>query len=1122
MSNKNKERNATIITLEKSIKELELALDGLAPDLMEAKDEVDNASTDLKGFLDEHGQRQHFSTDEKTQYTVLATVAKKFREALKSLRAQSRVLNTKKAKATTDLKQLNHDISRENKAERDRVKKAKTEEQEATRIAKLSSDQTEKEAKELAQTKAEELAKEYEVKAHQPSIFDNTNAKSMVEDNSDTGIHGVTFLSVQQKESILEPKTNAEFMTNIFGDHVASTTVAVWNTGEDRKVGFNTRQFLTAKELMDKGSAGRYFSGSTFTGTSRKKEDFHAMFVLMIDDIGEHKEAKTDSNGKVTRAAYTAKGIRDKLKPTYSIETSPGSFQDGYVLALPINSVDFATSIVKRAGIVGDVSGNNIIRWMRLPIGINVKPDRKNEDGSFWENKVEWHGKTVTIQELDEALPKLPNKQVSVRAKGEMSLNEMDEVRFALSYISPNGYDEWLSVGFILNNHSNASAQGLEIWDTWSSDGDDYEADACDQKWESMREGTSGKKLTIKSLFHKAGDEYLAAVSKNTRKGLVARIAVATDEEQLEKIQVEVSRNSQRKLCKKDRAQVGDSMLEAYNRLRITISKATITQCIQALKDEDPHLLSESEAPAWAQNRVYIGTEDKVYNSKTKTSIAPKPFNTMNIEAAADDTKNSEHAMALDCGIAAGWIPTVFGKGYKPGAPEVYRDVSQELTLNMYIPPLLRVPSGESRKAVERFVKHVQFLVKGSRGAQLTLDYLAWPYQNPNNPKPFALVLTGPEGNGKTLMAEIAGQALGQGAFGLIEPRLFEKEWTEWAEGNMIKVVEEVKLQGKERYNAINSVKPFISNKSFVINKRNVGTSIVNRTAAWVLFSNYADALPVTEDMRRYLLTRSAHETTEEVRESLGGADAYNEYFAEIATIRENYLPEIAYFFTHEYVINDEFSKANTAPKTKELADMANAAADGSEEGIMRERIEDFACEIVNAQVVDLTYLKLKADLPNSEHKWPHGRVIAATMQTLGYRKVKKMRLKSERTTTPHTWYVNIRTPDESVDSVMTSAKVSFLEAHPSYDLHNLETRAIQYVAKDLVTRNIEVVNFDDMKISAVKKTTILAVLPPSITKNTITKNTITKGIVVRQSKDAASNLKTLFGKMIESEAKAH
>ena len=143
-------------------------------------------------------------------------------------------------------------------------------------------------------------------------------------------------------------------------------------------------------------------------------------------------------------------------------------------------------------------------------------------------------------------------------------------------------------------------------------------------------------------------------------------------------------------------------------------------------------------------------------------------------------------------------------------------------------------------------------------------------------------------------------------------------------------------------------------------------------------------------------------------------------------------------------------------------------------------------------------------------------------MQTLGYRKVKKMRLKSERTTTPHTWYVNIRTPDESVDSVMTSAKVSFLEAHPSYDLHNLETRAIQYVAKDLVTRNIEVVNFDDMKISAVNKTTILAVLPPSITKNTITKNTITKGIVVRQSKDAASNLKTLFGKMIESEAKAH
>ena len=87
---------------------------------------------------------------------------------------------------------------------------------------------------------------------------------------------------------------------------------------------------------------------------SRKRENFHSMWAIMLDDIG----TKADS---------------PPLKPSFTIETSPNNFQWWYILSTPITDYNLAQKVVKTIhnSKYTDESGGNPARLGRLPMGIN-------------------------------------------------------------------------------------------------------------------------------------------------------------------------------------------------------------------------------------------------------------------------------------------------------------------------------------------------------------------------------------------------------------------------------------------------------------------------------------------------------------------------------------------------------------------------------------------------------------------------------------------------------------------------------------------------------------------------------------------------------------------------------
>lgn len=154
-------------------------------------------------------------------------------------------------------------------------------------------------------------------------------------------------------------------------------------------------------------AGNNYFTISLFNDdpadgrARRRKKLFRAAHVFVVDDVG----TKTDP-------AAAAK----LPPPSWKLETSPGSFHWGYILAVPERDAPRVTALldgVIAAGLCADRKDpgmKGVTRYVRLPAGRNTKA--KYGPGGFTCRLTEWHPeRRFTIDELAApwgiALPRL-------------------------------------------------------------------------------------------------------------------------------------------------------------------------------------------------------------------------------------------------------------------------------------------------------------------------------------------------------------------------------------------------------------------------------------------------------------------------------------------------------------------------------------------------------------------------------------------------------------------------------------------------------------------------------------------------------------------------------------------
>jgi hypothetical protein len=172
--------------------------------------------------------------------------------------------------------------------------------------------------------------------------------------------------AVKSKEMLIEKQglhvSNSEFLNAIFSN--TPTNLCSWTTFFAENVDSENRNKWTGQgthpnKCLDSPNVNAYFSVAQFEinkkPLSRSTENFVRMGCLVLDDAKD-----------------------SQLMPSWKLETSPNNYQLGFILRNPITDQGLAKRLleaIRDASFVNqsDKSGNNIVRYARLPIGYNNK-----------------------------------------------------------------------------------------------------------------------------------------------------------------------------------------------------------------------------------------------------------------------------------------------------------------------------------------------------------------------------------------------------------------------------------------------------------------------------------------------------------------------------------------------------------------------------------------------------------------------------------------------------------------------------------------------------------------------------------------------------------------------------
>jgi hypothetical protein len=170
--------------------------------------------------------------------------------------------------------------------------------------------------------------------------------------------------------------SNKNFLTWIFGRDKWPRAHVTAIAGDPRQAGPSDWAGYRAGQMAEHmlGGTNNYYSVSLFRGARRIKADFDGLYVVGVDDVGTKVDAQR---------------VRDLLgPPSYRLETSPGSEHWGYRLAQPITDLKIADDLITRLVDVllgklrsEDPGQRGVTRYMRLPTGLNGKPEAGNFQG---------------------------------------------------------------------------------------------------------------------------------------------------------------------------------------------------------------------------------------------------------------------------------------------------------------------------------------------------------------------------------------------------------------------------------------------------------------------------------------------------------------------------------------------------------------------------------------------------------------------------------------------------------------------------------------------------------------------------------------------------------------------
>ena len=299
-------------------------------------------------------------------------------------------------------------------------------------------------------------------------------------------------------------------LDTMFGARKLDAWIAIVQDPSSRAQWFGGRYNVLSTALRTATGSGHYFSCVLVKPgeTRRLNRTAESGVCVFFDDVGY----ADNPNANIDKVWLDVFG----LDPTFAVETSLGNFQYTYVFETPVTPVEqlllakaFKANLRTRGGFK---DGNDLVRYGRLPSGVNPKSGR----GGFDTRLVAGSGRTYSLDEIVKGFglrlgsPQEAHKLLDADGDGGSRTLDVDDdalrvdlVREACEAIL-NDLDrtDWIHMAHAIDGALGGDPAGRDIFVDFTSrrtsgDIDDVKAALA---WDTMGEGHSGYGFLMQRL----------------------------------------------------------------------------------------------------------------------------------------------------------------------------------------------------------------------------------------------------------------------------------------------------------------------------------------------------------------------------------------------------------------------------------------------------------------------------------------------------------------------------------------------------------------------------------------------------------------------------------------------
>jgi hypothetical protein len=499
----------------------------------------------------------------------------------------------------------------------------------------------------------------------------------------------------------------------------------------------------------------------------------------------------------------------------------------------------------------------------------------------------------ISIDEIREWMARLGNDE-DVEYEDNYNLNPE----------KPN----YRNVIFAIWHETDGSEAGREIALAWSEKSSKHEEEIgrFEKLWNSAdhedRDDAVTFRYVIKCVLVQEEIE-----RKEQRDELLSSLQGCTDVDDLKEIVGQIKRIRFEGF---DYEKLAQELKRAWNRI------TGFTLSIERARKEITHVPTEEDLPPWVKQYVYIQHSKRLYSRTTGLELDRESFD-------ATYSRYLNGASAYDYAINKAQIKTFYMTMYKPDDEESFWFMGMEC-INTYSDRLVPEMPGRYRKsdlaAISIVEEHIEYILPDERERRLFISYLAHIVQTRQRPN-WMVVLQGVQGDGKSFFGEMMAAVLGGNNVRMLDAQQLEDRYTGWTVGQLLTVVEELRLQGHSRYDIMNKIKPFITNEAINVHPKNVNPYTALNTTAYIAFTNYKDALAIDDNDRRYTVFYSRWQMADELRKFLqDNPDYFERLFGTIKgpKARAGALRQ----WLMGYELHPEFNPLGRAPMTAAREEM--------------------------------------------------------------------------------------------------------------------------------------------------------------------------------------------------------